>query len=208
MISNDMQVGSTSNDNEDIITVNGLADEIVSNKYITDSTLSKLSKEFKRDGYFIHIENRRQLKNFREQKAKKHKNIYKTRGRISFYTISPNVEDVRRVLSNPKAVENINNSLKKSGLLYKYMEFVVKSIFYLMRRNPGEEETEVLKKALGTLFTKFYRNLELDMKDWRSFKEFLSSQDEKLFEKAAIKIVAIFEETLGFPYFVYGISQL
>jgi hypothetical protein len=62
MISNDMQVGSTSNDNEDIITVNGLADEIVSNKYITDSTLSKLSKEFKRDGYFIHIENRRNIK--------------------------------------------------------------------------------------------------------------------------------------------------
>jgi hypothetical protein len=116
MISKDWQIGSASNDNEDI-TVNHLANEIVSNKYITDSTLSKLSKEFKRDGYFIHIENKRQLKNFREQKAKKHKNIYKTRGRISYYTISPNVEDVRRVLSNPKAVEIINNSLKKSGLL-------------------------------------------------------------------------------------------
>ena len=117
--------------------------------------------------------------------------------------ISPDVEEVRRVLSNPKAVEIINNGLKKSGLLYQCMEFAVKAFFYLMRRNASEEETEVLKKAVGTLFTKVYPNLELDMKDWRSVKESLSSQDEKLFEKEAIKIVPILEEKLGFPYLVY-----
>jgi hypothetical protein len=203
IISNDRQIGSTSNDNEDIITVNGLADEIVSNKYITDSTLSKVYKKFKREGLLIHINSKRQLKNFRDKKTKKHKNIYKTRGRISFYTISPDVEEVRRILSNPRAVEIINNTLKKSGLLYKCMEFVVKAFFYLMRRNASEEETEVIKKAIGTLFTKIYPNLELEMKDWRSFKESLSSQDEKLFEKEAIKIVPILEEKLGFPYLVY-----
>jgi hypothetical protein len=203
IISNDRQIGSTSNDNEDIITVNGLADEIVSNKYITDSTLSKVYKKFKREGLLIHINSKRQLKNFRDKKTKKHKNIYKTRGRISFYTISPDVEEVRRILSNPRAVEIINNTLKKSGLLYKCMEFVVKTFFYLMRRNASEEETEVIKKAIGTLFTKIYPNLELEMKDWRSFKESLSSQDEKLFEKEAIKIVPILEDKLGFPYLVY-----
>jgi hypothetical protein len=206
MISNDRQIGSTPNDNEDIITVNGLADEIVSNKYITDSTLSKVYKKFKREGLLIHINSKRQLKNFRDKKTKKHKNIYKTRGRISFYTISPDVEEVRKVLSNPKAVEIINNGLKESGLLYECMEFIFKAFFYLMRRNASEEETEVLKKAVGTLFPKVYPNLELDMKYWRSFKESLSSQDEKLFEKEAIKIVAILEEKLGFPYLVYALS--
>jgi hypothetical protein len=86
------------------------------------------------------------------------------------------------------------------------MEFVVKAFFYLMRRNASEDETEVLKKAIGTLFTKFYPNLELEMKDWRSFKEYISSQDEKLFEKEVVKVVAILEEMLGFPYFVYALS--
>lgn len=201
----DIKVGNTSTSNE-VLTLNGLAKEIVSNKYVTDSTLSKVYKKFKREGLLIHIENKRQLKNFRAQRTKKHKNIYKTRGRISFYTISPYVEEVRRVLSNPKAVEIINNSLKKSGLLYECMEFVVKAIFYSMRRNASEEEIEVLKNAVGTLSTKLYPNLELDMKDWQSFKESLSSQDEKLFEKEAIKIVAILEEKLGFPYLVYALS--
>jgi hypothetical protein len=44
------------------------------------------------------------------------------------------------------------------------------------------------------------------MKDWRSFKEYISSQDEKLFEKEVVKVVAILEEMLGFPYFVYALS--
>jgi hypothetical protein len=70
MISNDRQISSTSNDNEDIITVNDLADEIVSNKYITDSTLSKVYKKFKREGLLIHIKSKRQLKNFRDKKQR------------------------------------------------------------------------------------------------------------------------------------------
>jgi hypothetical protein len=88
------------------------------------------------------------------------------------------------------------------------MGFTLKGFFYLMRRNSSDEETEILKKAVATFFTKFYPNLEVDMKYWRSFRESLSSQDEKLLEKKAEMVVPIIEEKFGFPYFVYAVSKL
>ena len=112
----DMKPGIIGNTEETTI-VDDMTKEIVSNKYVSNSTLSKVYKEFMRDRLLVHIDNKNQLKNFIATHAKDHKNIYKTKGRISFYTISPDTEKTRRLLGNPNVVEIIRASLGNQDCL-------------------------------------------------------------------------------------------
>ena len=202
----DMKPGIIGN-TEGTTIVGDMTKEIVSNKYLSNSTLSKVYKEFTRDGLLVHIDNKNQLKNFKATHAKDHKNIYKTEGRISFYTISPDIEKTRSLLDNPNAVEIINSSLRKSGLLDRYLKVMAKASLSLLTRNTTLEEAELLKQAVVTLFTSLYPSLQLDMKDWDLFKDVLSSLDENLLEKVVEIFVPRFED-LGFPFIIYGMSRL
>ena len=202
----DMKPGIIGNTEETTI-VDDMTKEIVSNKYVSNSTLSKVYKEFMRDRLLVHIDNKNQLKNFIATHAKDHKNIYKTKGRISFYTISPDTEKTRRLLGNPNVVEIINASLRESGLLDRYLKVMTKASLSLLTRNATLEETELLKQAVVTLFTSLYPSLQLDMKDWELFKDVLSSLDENLLEKVVEIFVPRFED-LGFPFIIYGLSRL
>lgn len=181
--------------------------KIVSNEYMSNSTLSKVLKEFTHYGLLIHLDNKNQLKNFRTTHTKNHKNIYKTGGRISFYTISPDFETTRRLLSNPNAVEIISASLKESGLLGRYLKIMIKSYIYFLTRKHGFEETELMKQAAVTLFTSIYPGLQLDMKVWGPLKDGLSSLDENAIDKIVEMVVPRFEE-LGFPFYIDGLSKV
>ena len=84
----DMKPGIIGNTEETTI-VDDMTKEIVSNKYVSNSTLSKVYKEFMRDRLLVHIDNKNQLKNFIATHAKDHKNIYKTKGpHIILYNIT------------------------------------------------------------------------------------------------------------------------
>ena len=60
----DMKPGIIGN-TEGTTIVGDMTKEIVSNKYLSNSTLSKVYKEFTRDGLLVHIDNKNQLKNFK-----------------------------------------------------------------------------------------------------------------------------------------------
>jgi hypothetical protein len=189
-----------------------ITNEIVSDKYMSNSTLSKVYKEFMHDGLLVHLDNKDQLKSFRAMHAKDHKNIYKTEGRISFYTVSPSFETTRRLLSNPAAMDIINASLSKSGLVDRSLKIMTKASFYLFVKGGFEEtEIELLKQAIVSQFKALYPSLQLDMNDWEIFRDKLSSLGDNLLEifldKAAEIIVPRFKE-LGFPYIIYGLSKL
>ena len=80
----DMKPGIIGNTEETTI-VDDMTKEIVSNKYVSNSTLSKVYKEFMRDRLLVHIDNKNQLKNFIATHAKDHKNIYKTK--VAYHSI-------------------------------------------------------------------------------------------------------------------------
>jgi hypothetical protein len=202
----DMKPGIIGNIEETKI-ADDMTKEILSNKYVSNSTLSKVLKEFTHYGLLVHLDNKNQLKNFRATHTTNHKNIYKTGGRISFYTISPDFETTSRLLSNPKAVEIISASLKESGLLDRYLKIMIKSYIYFLTRKHGLEETELVKQAAVTLFTSIYPGLQLDMKIWEPLKDRLSSLDENAIDKIVEMVIPCFED-LGFPFYIDGLSKL
>jgi hypothetical protein len=155
----------------------------------------------------VHLDNKNQLKNFRRAHTKNHKNIYKIEGRISFYTISPDFDTACRLLSNPKAVEIISVSLKKSGLLDRYLKIMIKGLIYFLTGKHRLEESELVKQAIATLFTSIYPNLQLDMKVLEPLKDRLSSLDENAIDKLVEMVVPIFEN-IGFPFYIDGLSKL
>jgi hypothetical protein len=187
--------------------IQDMTKEIVSNKNMSNSTLSKVYKEFTHYELLVHLDNKNQLKNFRTTHTKNHKNIYKTEGRISFYTVSPHFETTRRLLNNPNAVEIISASLKKSGLLDRYLKIMIKGLIYSLIRKHGSEETERMKQASATLFTSIYPGLQLDMKVWEPLKDVLSSLDENAIDKVVEMVLPRFEE-LGFPFYIDGLSKI
>jgi hypothetical protein len=206
MILRDIRPGIDGNTKERT-TTDDLTKEILSNRFISDSTLSKVYNKFMRNGLLVHLTTRDQLKNFRASHAKKHKNIYKTKGRISFYTISPKAEMTIKLLGNPKAVEIIDSSLKKSGLIDKGLKLLAEAAFYLLIR-ANHKETDNLKKAVVALCEGVYPGIQLDMKNSDSYIELLSLQDENMLEKAAELLVQLLVKRLGFPYIIFGLSML
>lgn len=206
MILRDIRPGIDGNTKE-ITTVDDLTKEILSNKFISGSILSKVYNEFMRNGLLVHYNKKDQLEKFRALHAKKHKNIYKTKGRISFYTISPEAEMTKKLLGNPKAVEIIDSSLKKSGLLHRALKLVAKASIYLLIR-ANHKETDNLKKLVVALCKGVYPGTQLDMKDSDSLIEILSLQDENMLEKVAEMLVQLLVTRMGFPYIIYGLSML
>lgn len=187
--------------------IQDMTKEIVSNKNMSDSTLSKVYKRFTNYGLLNHLDDKKQVKNFRITHTKNHKNNYKTEGRISFYTISPDFETTRRLLSNANAVEIISASLKKSGLLDRYLKIMIKGLIYFLRKKRSPEETGLLMQAAGTLFTSIYPSLQYDVKVWEPLKDVLSSLDENAIDKVVEMVLPRFEE-LGFPFYIDGLSKL
>lgn len=206
MIIRDIRPGIDANTKK-ISTVDDLTEAILSNKFISGSILSKVYNEFMRNGLLVHMNKKDQLKNFRASHGKKHKNIYKTKGRISFYTISPEAEMTKKLLGNPKAVEIIDSSLKKSGLLDRGLKLLVKTAIYLLIR-VNHKEADNLKKAVVALCEGVYPGIQLDIKDSDSLIGILSIQDENMLERVAEMLVSLIVEKLGFPYIIYGLSKL
>jgi hypothetical protein len=206
MILRDIRPG-IDNNAKNISTVDDLTEAILSNKFISGSILSKVYNEFMRNGLLVHFNKKDQLKNFRASHAKKHKNIYKTKGRISFYAISPEAEITKKILGNPKALEIIDSSLKKSGLLDRSLKLLMKAAIYLLI-GVNDKEADNLKKAVVALFEGVYPGIQLDMKDSDSLIEILFIQDENMLEKIAEMLVSLIVGKLGFPYIIYGLSML
>jgi hypothetical protein len=206
MILRDIRPGIDGNTKK-VSTADELTEAILSNKFISGSILSKVYNEFTRNGLLVHLSKKDQLKNFRASHAKKHKNIYKTKGRISFYTISPEAEMTKKLLGNPKAVGIIDSSLKKSGLLDRGLKLLTKASIYFMI-GANHKERDNLKKAIVVLCEGVYPGIQLDMKDSDSFIEILSLQDENMLEKVAEMLVQLLVKRLGFPYIIYGLSML
>src|SRR5215218_6107697 len=90
-----------------------------SQHYLNSPDLSKVLKSLKNAGLFLHTTGKQNIKKQSPESIPRKQKTGEPRreGYYSIYKISNKVEDYKKILSNPQAVELINKTLKESGVL-------------------------------------------------------------------------------------------
>jgi hypothetical protein len=181
--------------------------ELDNNKrYLKPSTMSKALKTLQQEGLLLNIRGKREAKHIRSLRGKRKSKEYSTFARggyISYHELSLDVDRLKKVMSKPKAVEVIHNSLKKSGWLHKYLKLLIKDSFYIVR-NSKEQDNSMYELVKGA-----NPYIQSGRSSWKSFRKYLLSLDDQQLEQAAEKLaIHTMKNPNGLHYVLYRLSKL
>jgi hypothetical protein len=113
-------------------------------------------------------------------------------GKPYFYKLPPNSESLKRIISNPKAIELVFKSLIKLGLL-PHLQFVSVASFYAIRDCVKKEQLYDLARVVNKLVP----DAEINRSGWESYVTLLVSLSEDQLKMLAHKLA---ESLVQFPY--------
>lgn len=166
-INRDMQPG-ISDDISDLAGALTSRSEVGEDEYVTTKDVSRALKMLENDLGLIKITTKQSVKNI------KGKQKIEFSGRPSFYMLPPNLEDIKRIIARPKAIELVFNSLIKLGTL-PHLQFVCEASFYALRECIVKEQ----QYDLARLASKLVQDAETDKSGWDSYRNLLLSLSEE-----------------------------
>lgn len=150
--------------------------------YLTSHDMSKALGELTDEGLLLNIRGKENIKKYAPQVLSKQTkgapyddNYSKPEGYYSIYKISDNLMTLRRVISNPYALEFIYNKLKKYGILQKYYDFMVSALIYTLIESDEERFYQFITIAVQPNFD----NQRIHPSKWKEIKQYLSSLKEE-----------------------------
>jgi hypothetical protein len=117
----------------------------------------------------------------------------KPSGRPSVYRITQKVEQLKALMSKPEACDRIRKALVESGLIYKYLKFLLQTLYYAAR-----EDRSVADK----LFRAFAPDITKDSQIKESLEKFWGL-DESDLDKVADEVVISTETYLRYGEFLF-----
>lgn len=158
-------------DNADMITT--LGEEFrLNNDYTNSKDISKALKALEKEIGLINIPGKENIKKI------KGKQKIEFLGKPSLYKLPTHSESLKRVMSNPKAVELIFRSLIAMGYL-PHLTFVCEATFYAIRDQNGEEMVYQLAKMASKQVDN--PDEKVDKSSWEWYRnELLSKSDDQL----------------------------
>jgi hypothetical protein len=168
-INRDMQ-SSTPDDISDLAGVLASKSEVGENEYVTSKDMSRALKMLEKDFGLIPKTTKKDVKGIKgEQKIE-------FSGRPSFYMLPPELENIKRIIAQPKAIELIFNSLVKLGIL-PHLQFVCEAAFYAFREYIVKKQQYDL--ATARMASKLVPDSKIDESGWDSYKNLLLSLPEE-----------------------------
>jgi hypothetical protein len=158
-----------------------------SSEYVTSKDISKAFKTLENDIKLTKIKGKEKVKSI------KGKQKIEFLGKPYFYKLPPKSESLKRIMSNPKAVELVFKSLTELGLL-PHLQFVYEASFYAVRDNVRKEKMYDLAKIAIKGIDK--PDAKIDKSSWESYRDYLLS-----FSEDQLKIIAnkLAESTAQYP---------
>lgn len=185
-INRDMQSGTS----EDISALAGALtsrSEADENEYATSKDMNRALKMLEKDFGLIRKTTKKDVK------AIKGNQKIELSGRPSFYMLPPELENIRRIIAQPKAIELIFNSLVKLGIL-PHLQFVCEATFYIFREYIVKEQQYDLASA--RIANKLVADAKIDNSGWDSYRNLLLSLSE---EQLKILANGVAQSTPHFP---------
>jgi hypothetical protein len=138
--------------------------------------ISKILKEMERDNVVQNIKTKKEIRNHGFSKGFKNKKSEEG-GYPSIYILSPNIQEYKRILNNQKAIDRINQLLKKYGKLDQFYSLLCESLLKTIISNPDEirKSLELMNKNMGSPLD----NTEANFSNWNSMIEGAKLLSEK-----------------------------
>ena len=185
-INRDMQSG-TSDDISDLAGALTSGSEADENEYATSKDMNRALKMLEKDFGLVRKTTKKDVKDIKgEQKIE-------FSGRPSFYMLPPDLESIKRIISRPKAIELVFNSLVKLGIL-PHLEFVCEATFYAFREYIVKEQEYEL--ASVKIANKLVPEAKINKLGWDSYRNLLLSLSE---EQLKILANGVAQSMVHFP---------
>jgi hypothetical protein len=187
-INRDMQSGTSDNisDLAGALTFRSEADE---NEYATSKDMNRALKMLEKDFGLIRKTTKKDVK------AIKGNQKIEFSGRPSFNMMPPELENVKRIIAQPKAIELIFNSLVKLGIL-PHLQFVCEATFYAFREYIVKEQQYYLASARIASKLVPEPDAKIDKSGWDSYRNLLLSLSE---EQLKILAYGVAQSMTRFP---------
>ncbi len=171
--------------NKNLGSIDTLLDESLKIRFISESQLSKALSGLVAEGLLINIQGKKELKRFLLNSKKvgtklTHGDID---GRISLYLTSSKVEYLKKLILDEKIRNLIYLSLKKYGLLQKYVILMFKAY----RSAAADEKVFQFLRTIN-------RHLKMDKSDWDRARKIYLSLDDKTIESIAKRFIEFMPE--------------
>jgi hypothetical protein len=171
--------------NKNLGSIDTLLEESLKIRFISESQLSKALSGLVAKGLLINIKGKKELKRFLldSNKVGTKLTLGDIDGRISLYLTSSKVEYLKKLIADDKIRNLIYLSLKKYGLLQKYLILIFKAY-----RSAAADE-----KVFQFLMT-LNRRLKMNKSDWDRGRKIHLSLDDKAIESIANRFVEFMPE--------------
>jgi hypothetical protein len=147
-----------------------------SNEYVTSKDMSRAFKMLEKEIGLIKGTTKEEVKSI------KGKQKIEFLGKPYFYKLPPKYENLKRIMSNPKAVEIVSKGLIELGLL-PHLQFVWEASFYMVRDYVKKQQMyDIAKIAIKGIDKP---DAKVDKSSWKSFMDLLLS-----FSEDQLKIIA------------------
>jgi hypothetical protein len=161
--------------------------EVGENEYVTSKDISRALKMLEKDFGLVPKTTKKDIKSIKiDQKIE-------ISGRPSFYMLPPNLESIKRIVTQPNAIELVFKSLIKLGVLSD-LQFVCEAAFYAFREYIVKEQQYDLASA--RIANKLVPDAKIDNSGWDSYRNLLLSLSE---EQLKILANGVAQSMLHFP---------
>jgi hypothetical protein len=170
------------------------------------STRSKLLKEFENKGIFSSTRGKENIKRELQKnvKRKPKEERVKHEGYTIKYKLTDTVKEYKKILSNPKCVYVINDTLRKYGILEKAYDLIIKQAFYFFKT--GDEEMYDFLQTFKAVVPNMDSNMAPDPK---KFKERINAIKGKELEKHRKKLVQhLLENPSSCVLLIFSLTKL
>jgi hypothetical protein len=176
---NRMQGGVSLDSDSDMTT--SLADGLKSDCYVNSTDMHRALKMLERDIGLISIQGKQTIK------AIKGREQIHFMGRPSVYMPPPGLVSLKRVLSNPKAIELIVKSLRRMDLL-GHLEFILEASLHAIKEASKDKVYEMAKLA------EVQADYDINMLDWELLADVLGSMNEDMLKILAQRMASLMIE--------------
>lgn len=171
-----------------------------------ESLMSKVLKNFENDGVIFKIKEKKNIKLQSPKSIKRKPKVGKPR-HVGPYIVSKltrSVEDYKRILTNPRALDLINNKLSKHKLLGKMYSTIIREAFNAFEN--GDENFYNALKMFKAIFTDVD---DTSLPDPKLFQEQIKLLSEGDKENLAQQTKAHFLENPNYPiFFIFSLYKL
>jgi hypothetical protein len=134
-------LGDDVSDIVEVLTTGSDADE---REYVASKDMSRALKMLEKDIGLVKEENKKRVKSI------KGKQKIEFLGKPIFYKLPPNSESLKKIISNPKAIELVFKSLIELGLR-THLQFISEASFYAIRASIEKEKENALASVTNKL---------------------------------------------------------